>query len=92
MPLNSSISAARPLESVVGGGIFGIGLGYSLKTTDNLVQAEMKATSKADSVGLYVKQIGHKLLPQILPGGTIMTRPKTSSTTKVRTESVRTTH
>jgi hypothetical protein len=55
-------------ESVVGNGIFGIGLGYSLKTTDNLVQAEAKPTAKADSVGLYVKQIGHKLLPYILPG------------------------
>jgi hypothetical protein len=93
LPINSSISAAKPLESVVGGGIFGIGLGYSLKTTDNLVQAEMKATSKADSVGLYVKQIGHKLLPQILPTGVpSMTRPKTSSTAKVRTETMRTTH
>jgi hypothetical protein len=39
----------------VGHGIFGIGLGYSLKTTDNLVQAETKITAKADSVGLYVK-------------------------------------
>jgi len=61
----------------VGSGIFGIGIGYSLKTTDNLVQAEMKATSKADSVGLYVKQIGHKLLPQILQGMSF-SRPKTS--------------
>lgn len=93
LPINSSTSPAKPLESVVGGGIFGIGLGYSLKTTDNLVQAEMKATSKADSVGLYVKQIGHKLLPLILPGGVpTMTRPKTSSATKARTDTMRTTH
>jgi hypothetical protein len=49
------ITSAGTLESVVGNGIFGIGLGYSLKTTDNLVQAEQKATAKADSVGLYVK-------------------------------------
>jgi hypothetical protein len=70
----------------VGHGIFGIGLGYSLKTTDNLVQAETKITAKADSVGLYVKQIGHKLLPFLLgptsryAGSSPQGRPKTSIT------------
>ena len=70
----------------MGHGIFGIGLGYSLKTTDNLVQAETKITAKADSVGLYVKQIGHKLLPFLLgpisryAGSSPQARPKTSIT------------
>lgn len=59
----SKIPLSGTKESIVGSGIYGIGLGYSLKTTDNLVQAEQKSTAKADSVGLYVKQIGHKLLP-----------------------------
>lgn len=49
----------------------------------------MKHTAKADSVGLYVKQIGHKILPSLLPGISIsglVSRPKTSGTvtTKVR--------
>lgn len=35
--------------------LYGIGIGFSLRTTDNLVQAEMRSTGKADSVGLYVK-------------------------------------
>jgi hypothetical protein len=74
IPVNSLTSTAgvkahSGTESILGGGLFGIGLGYSLKTTDNLVQAEQKQTAKADSVGLYVKQIGHKILPFLLPGG-----------------------
>ena len=74
--------ASSGYESVVGSGIFGIGIGYSLKTTDNLVQAEQKPTAKADSVGLYVKQIGHKLLPFLLSSmkyAATSSRPKTSS-------------
>jgi len=57
IPLASSTTTAvkNPSESIVGSGVFGIGLGYSLKTNDNLVQAELKPTAKADSVGLYVK-------------------------------------
>ena len=55
------LANGRTLENV-----FGIGIGYSLKTIDNLVQAEQRNNTKADSVGLYIKQIGHKLLPQIL--------------------------
>eukprot|EP00347_Sterkiella_histriomuscorum_P021429 403334007 len=35
--------------------LFGIGLGFSLKTTDNLVQAEQRSNAKADSVGLIFK-------------------------------------
>ncbi|CDW84955.1 UNKNOWN [Stylonychia lemnae] len=57
----------KPIEK-----LFGIGIGFSLKTTDNLVQAEQRSNAKADSVGLYVKQIGHKLLGQLL------NRPRTS--------------
>lgn len=70
MPINSATTTAKASnngqESVVGNGLFGIGLGYSLKTTDHHVQAESKITAKADSVGLYVKQIGHKILPFLL--------------------------
>ena len=56
--------------------MYGIGIGYSLKTIDNLVQAEQKNNTKADSVGLYVKQIGHKLLNQLV------SRPRTSFTSQ----------
>lgn len=36
-------------------GLFGIGQGYSLSTSDNSVQAELRPGAKADSVGLYIK-------------------------------------
>ena len=48
-------------------GLFGIGQGYSLATSDLSVQAEMRPGAKADSFGLYMKQIGNKLLSQLLP-------------------------
>ena len=48
-------------------GLYGIGQGYSLATNDSSVQAEQRHGSKADSVGLYIKQIGNKILGQILP-------------------------
>ncbi len=70
IPVNSQTTTTAKIssssDSIVGSGLFGIGLGYSLKTTDHHVQAETKLTAKADSVGLYVKQIGHKLLPFLL--------------------------
>ena len=43
-------------------GLYGIGQGYSLSTSDNSVQAELRPGGKADSVGLYIKQIGNKIL------------------------------
>ena len=43
-------------------GLFGIGQGYSLATSDLTVQAEMRPGAKADSFGLYMKQIANKLL------------------------------
>jgi len=36
-------------------GLFGVGQGYSLATSDPSVQAEMRPGAKADSVGLYIK-------------------------------------
>ena len=48
-------------------GLFGIGQGYSLATSDPMVQAEMRPGAKADSVGLYIKQVANKILSQILP-------------------------
>lgn len=48
-------------------GLYGIGQGYSLSTSDNSVQAELRPGGKADSVGLYIKQIGNKILSQLLP-------------------------
>jgi hypothetical protein len=48
-------------------GLYGIGQGYSLATNDLSVQAEPRIGAKADSVGLYIKQIGNKILAQILP-------------------------
>ena len=36
-------------------GLYGIGQGYSLATSDPLVQAELRPGAKADSVGLYIK-------------------------------------
>lgn len=48
-------------------GLYGIGQGYSLSTSDNSVQAELRPGGKADSVGLYIKQIGNKILGQLLP-------------------------
>ena len=48
-------------------GLYGIGQGYSLSTSDNAVQAELRPGGKADSVGLYIKQIGNKILSQLLP-------------------------
>jgi hypothetical protein len=43
-------------------GLYGIGQGYSLPTSDPSVQAEQRYGAKADSVGLYIKQIGNKIL------------------------------
>lgn len=37
---SSSLKSNGTQESNIGTGIYGIGIGYSLKTTDNLVQAE----------------------------------------------------
>lgn len=48
-------------------GLFGIGQGYSLETSDLSVNAEQRIGAKADSVGLYIKQIGNKILTKILP-------------------------
>jgi hypothetical protein len=48
-------------------GLYGIGQGYSLPTSDPSVQAEQRYGAKADSVGLYIKQIGNKILQQVLP-------------------------
>ena len=48
-------------------GLFGIGQGYSLATSNAMVQAELRPGAKADSVGLYIKQLGNKILSQILP-------------------------
>ena len=48
-------------------GLFGIGQGYSLETSDLAVNAEQRVGAKADSVGLYIKQIGNKILNKILP-------------------------
>ena len=36
-------------------GLFGIGQGYSLATSDLTVQAEMRPGAKADSFGLQMK-------------------------------------
>lgn len=44
-------------------GLFGIGIGYSMKASDPCIQAEMSAGSKADAVSLYVKHLGNKILP-----------------------------
>ena len=52
-------------------GLYGIGQGYSLATSDPLVQAELRPGAKADSVGLYIKQIGNKILSQLLPNSKI---------------------
>jgi hypothetical protein len=35
--------------------IFGIGMGYSLKTSDMSLNAEMRPFARADSVGVYFK-------------------------------------
>ena len=43
-------------------GVYGIGQGYSLDTSDPSVNAEKRGGAKADSVGLYLKQIGNKIL------------------------------
>lgn len=48
-------------------GMYGIGQGFSLATSDLSVQAEQRQGAKADSVGLYIKQIGNKILSQIIP-------------------------
>jgi len=48
-------------------GLYGIGQGYSLPTNDPSVQAESRYGAKADSVGLYIKQIGNKILSQVIP-------------------------
>jgi hypothetical protein len=48
-------------------GLFGIGQGFSLATSDNSIQAEQRTGAQADSVGLYMKQIGNKILSQIIP-------------------------
>ena len=47
--------------------MYGIGQGFSLPTSDSSVQAEQRLGAKADSVGLYIKQIGNKILNQIVP-------------------------
>ena len=52
-------------------GLYGIGQGYSLATSDMTVQAELRQGAKADSVGLYIKQIGNKILGQLLPDSEI---------------------
>ena len=49
-------------------GLYGIGQGFSLSTSDHSVQAELRPGGKADSVGLYIKQIGNKILSQLFPG------------------------
>lgn len=36
-------------------GIYGIGQGYSIDTSDPSVNAEQRKGAKADSVGLYIK-------------------------------------
>jgi len=43
--------------------LFGIGMGYSLRTNDAALNAEARLNLRADSVGVYFKQTGAKLLP-----------------------------
>ena len=46
-----------------------------MPTSDYTVNAEQRVGAKADSVGLYIKQIGNKLLSSLMPsvGGRIVT-------------------
>lgn len=43
--------------------MYGIGMGYSLKTNDMSLNAESRGNLRADSVGVYFKQTGAKILP-----------------------------
>jgi hypothetical protein len=47
--------------------LYGIGQGFSLETSDYTINAEARKGAKADSVGLYTKQVGNKILAQLLP-------------------------
>jgi hypothetical protein len=62
-------------------GLFGIGQGYALATNDPSVQAEQRIGAKADSVGLYIKQTGNKILSKIIPekSPNLMEPPKSIS-------------
>jgi len=60
--VNSNCSLINKMTNRPISGLYGIGQGYSLATNDLSVQAEPRIGAKADSVGLYIKQIGNKIL------------------------------
>jgi hypothetical protein len=55
-----SLIDSKTLKPITG--LYGIGQGFSLETSDSSVNAEQRRGAKADSVGLYIKQIGNKIL------------------------------